>query len=111
MNRGEGKNVYFKIKKFGTDEYIDCSQFSEIEVQINDQHKENSVKKLMSKNEVKWENDKLVVFFDQKDTFKLSNGSAKVQIRVFRDGMAFSTMIKMIDIGKSLSSDIIGGGE
>lgn len=106
MIRGDTKDFNFKIKQ--GDEYIDGSEYSEIELQINPQNTIHSIKKLKSKNDISWDVDHFTCFLSQEDTFKLREGTAEVQVRLYIGGDCKATMVSRIDIGKVLSKEVLG---
>lgn len=105
MIRGDTKNFNFKVKRNGV--YIDGSIYTEVEVQFNQQSNYFSIKKLKSKDEVEWSQDHFSCFLTQEETFKLNDGSVQVQVRLFVNGNCKATMIKTIDVGKVLSSEVL----
>lgn len=107
MIRGDTNNLVFKIKKKGTEEYIDGSIYTEIEVQFNTQNDVYALKKLKSKNEVMWEDDHFIVFLSQEDTFKLNDGCVSLQVRLFTNGSCKATIVKRINVGKVLSEEVL----
>lgn len=105
MIRGETKNFSFKIKK--DEEYIDGSEYSEVEVQFNPQGFSSSVKKLKSKNEVSWIDDHFVCPLSQEDTFTLNSGLVEIQVRLFNNNECKATIVRKIIVGKVLSEDVL----
>lgn len=111
MNRGDTNLLSFKLYKLNTTpkEYVDCSNFDEIEVQLNVQANFNSVKKLKSKGEVEWNttNQNLVCSLTQEDTFALPEGESEMQVRLFLNNVCKGSTIIKLDINKCLSSEVL----
>ena len=93
--------------------------YDEMELQLNPQSSFNSVKKLLSKNEITWstvyyEEDGetktftgYVVELSQQDTFKLRDGKTSAQLRIMFDGNVGSSEISIFDIGNTLSTEVL----
>ena len=93
--------------------------YDEMELQLNPQSSFNSVKKLLSKNEITWstvyyEEDGetktftgYVVELSQQDTFKLRDGKTSAQLRIMLDGNVGSSEISIFDIGNTLSTEVL----
>lgn len=107
MIRGDTVDHIIRVKNKRTGEYIDCSVYSEIEVQYNPQSKYKNIKKLLSKGEVLWENEKLVVHLSQEDTFSLPEGKNEIQIRLFLNNNCKGTIVSHFLVGKVLSDEIL----
>lgn len=105
MIRGDTRYFNFKIKK--GEEYIDGSNYTEVEVQFNPQGKLFSLKKLKSKGEVWWEDNHFGCFLSQEDTFSLRDGVYEVQVRLFVNSTCKGTFIKQMDIGRVLSKEVL----
>lgn len=105
MIRGDTKDFNFKIKQGET--YIDGSIYSEVEVQFNNQHYFQSLKKLKTNGEVEWINDHFKCYLSQEDTFKLNDGNVQVQVRLYIDGICKGTIVKSFNVGKVLSSEVL----
>lgn len=111
MNRGDTNAFSFKIYKIGTSpkEYVDGSQYTEVECQFNVEANFNSIKKLLSKDEVEWNatTQSFSCFLTQEDTFALPSGTSEVQVRLFVNDTCKGTAIYNIDINKCLSSEVL----
>lgn len=107
MIRGNTWDLSLKIKEGQT--YIDGSQYSEVEVQFNPQSIYSSVKKLKSKGEVVWNTTSscFVVSLSQQDTFSLNEGNCDLQVRLYNSGVCTATLIKQVNIGRVLSSEVL----
>lgn len=104
MIRGDTKDFNFKIKQDG--QYIDGSQYDEVEVQFNPE--EIGVKKLKSRNEVIWDNDHFSCPLSQEDTFKLNSGAVEFQVRIYKNNQCKGTLKQQIIVGDVLSNKILG---
>lgn len=104
--RGDTKDIYFKIKK-PDGSYIDGSEYSEVEVQINPQSKIASIKKLMSKGEVSWEMDRYFFNLSQEETFTTKAGVNVLQVRIYQNGECKATYIYDFLVGEVLSDEVI----
>lgn len=111
MNRGDSIELQIKIQDVDTKEYIDCSEFDEIEVQFNQQDQPYALKKLKSKGEVTWDTDHLTIVLSQQDTFTFSDGANKYQIRLYNNSVCESTIIGTFEVGEALSNQVIGGNQ
>lgn len=107
MIRGDATDQVLRIKHKKTKEYIDCSIYSEIEVQYNRQSKYKSIKKLLSKNEVFWENGKLIIHLSQEDTFNFDEGTNEIQVRLYLNNKCKATIHSHFKVGKVLSEDTL----
>lgn len=93
--------------------------YQEIEFQINPQNSYMSIKKTLSSGDIVWttvtyEEDNetktftgYVTYLSQEDTFKLTNGKAKCQLRIMVNDEVGSSAITDFDIGDTLSSEVL----
>lgn len=94
--------------------------YQEIEFQVNPQLYINSVKKLLSKNEIEWttvtyEDEEgetqtftgYVTYLTQQDTFKMGSGDSKVQLRIMMNNEVGSSNYSVITIGDALSGEVL----
>lgn len=94
--------------------------YDEIEFQINPQTNFSNVKKLLSKGEIVWGSASYVdgeghtqtftgyiTYLTQADTFKIKDGTADVQLRVLIDDEVGSSEISTINIGNTLSTEVL----
>lgn len=111
MIRGDTYVYTFKLKKKGVTptEYVDGSIYTEIELQFNYDKTFNSVKKLKSRNEVGWDstNSRFECSLSQEDTFKLSTGENKVQVRLYVNGVCKGSNIHIMNVGAVQSSEVL----
>ncbi len=94
--------------------------YQEIEFQVNPQLYIGSVKKLLSKNEIKWatviyEDEEgetqtftgYVTYLTQQDTFRMGSGDSKVQLRIMMNNEVGSSNYSVITIGDALSGEVL----
>lgn len=93
--------------------------YQEIEFQINPQNSYMSIKKTLSSGDIVWttvtyeDNEQTMTFtgyvtyLTQEDTFKLTNGKAKCQLRILVNDEVGSSAISDLDIGDALSSEVL----
>lgn len=119
FNRGDTACLLLNYTVNGS--AMEQGAYQEIELQLNPQNNYNSIKKLLSKNEIVWgENFEYVdeeghtqsftgyvAPLTQKDTFALSKGISSVQLRVMLNNDVGSSEYSEIDIGNSLSSKVL----
>lgn len=100
MFTGDTLNKKFKVKRnIGTKEQpiyeeVDLSDYENIEVQFNNSNNYNSIKKLLSKQEITIEENTILVHLSQEDTFKLGSGDYKTQVRLFNDSGNYAKATK-----------------
>ncbi len=117
MNRGD--TAYLMLNYTFNGEPLVQGAYQEIELQINPQNGSTGVKKLLSKNEIQWGSltyeeggmektfTGYYVSLSQEDTFSLSNGTNRVQLRVMADDEVGSSQVSTVKLGQVLSNKVL----
>lgn len=102
MNRGD--TIYFQLDFTINEEPLGKDEYDEIELQFNPQGNFSSLKLLMSKGEIEWDEDygKYIAFLDQDATFKLPR-VVEYQLRLKIGTDVVSSNIESFDLGEVLS--------
>ena len=121
MNRGDTNYLLLDFTVNGSP--MEENAYDEIEFQINQQSMKRQIKKLLSKGEIEWgtytwtetvEGTDVEHSFtgyachlSQEDTFTLSAGANKVQLRILADGEVASSKWLPFDVGDVLSNEVL----
>ena len=119
MNFREGDTTLLMLDyQFNGSDLVE-NAYDEIELQLNPQGNYNSIKKLLSKGEIVWATVQYqdgnetknftgyVVDLSQEETFRLRDGNVGVQLRILVDGDVGSSAISQINIGNTLSTEVL----
>ena len=113
MNKGDTVNLLLDYQI--NDEPLQRDAYQEIELQINKDTSQKSIKKTLSSGEIKWETveydggtfEGYVVHLTQSETISLGAGQAMVQIRVKMNGEVGSSASSMFSLGDALSTSVL----
>lgn len=109
--RGDTFDFDFVIIDENEKVQVDGSIYTEIELVFNPHNKYCYLRKLKSKNEVSWISGDGGYFhcsLSQDDTFTLKEGDNEVQVSLYVNGTRKATYVDHIEVGKSLSEEVIG---
>lgn len=106
MNKGD--TIYLELDFTINDEPLEKDEYDEIELQFNIQSTYTSLKLLMSRGDIEWNDDigKYVAYLSQDDSFRLSN-NAEYQLRIKYEDNVISSAIGTINIGEVLSRRVL----
>ena len=117
MNRGDTVALMLNYQVNGSP--LVQGGYDEIELQINKQSTDKSIKKLLSKGEIVWKTINYVkdgatesftgyvANLSQEETFLLAAGQSMVQLRVKIGDQVGSSENSMFNLGAVLSSEVI----
>ena len=108
MNRGDAQVVVLDIrvnKRLAT-----TDDFTEIEVTFNPELKGHSIRKLMSKGDIFWDDEmqRFCFFITQEETFSLHPGDNTWQLRAMYGDVVVSTVVSTVYIGCTNSKHVLG---
>lgn len=117
MNRGD--TAYLMLNYTINGDALTEGAYDEIELQINNEFKDNSIKKLLSKGDIRWgtltytEGNVEKTFtgyyarLSQEETFSLSNGASEVQLRILVNEEVGSSAVSSVSFGNVLSRAVL----
>lgn len=113
MNRGD--TCYMMLNYQVNGRNLVNGAYDEIELQINKESGNKSIKKLLSKGEIVWKKitytggsfTGYVAYLDQNETYSLSAGESSVQIRIKMGGEVGSSETTEFTLGAVLSQQVI----
>lgn len=116
----KGDTIYLILNYEVNGHSLEKDAYQEIELQINVQGSFNSIKKLLSDNSIAWGTIQYIdddnveqtftgyfAYLSQEETFKLSNKTANVQLRIMIDNKVGSSAISDINVGNTLSKKVL----
>ena len=121
MNRGD--TAYLMLNYTINGDALTEGAYDEIELQINNEFKDNSIKKLLSKGDIRWgtltytegETEKTFTGYyarlSQEETFSLSNGASEVQLRILINEEVGSSAVTSVSFGNVLSRAVLNDSD
>ena len=119
MNRGDTSFLMLNYTING--DPLSEGEYQEIELTINAQPSSRCIQKKLSNSDIVWgtltytegETEKTFTGYythlDQDETFKLSQGTNEVQIRILDNNEVGSSAISSISLGQVLSNEVLNG--